>query len=339
MHHQKLVSLLRRVMETPTAPFHEYHMAATIRELLAPLKHVTVTEDAFGNLIACYRRGRKKPRLAFAAHLDHPGWVKKPGDATNTPEFLGGVPADRLEKCPVKWFGEFGMWDLPAFELTKEGLIRSRACDDLIGCVEIVALFHELERLDAEATCYGLFTRAEEVGFIGAVHLAKTWPLPDGVRFVSLETSAPRGGAELGNGPVVRVGDRMSVFDDEITAELLDAAAAGKITVQRALLDGGSCEATAMQLYGIRSAAMSVILGNYHNCTPDGGLDVEYVSLADVKGLIKLITATVIQMANGGKGKTSAKEAMKQRLEERVRAHRVHDRAAKAAWKNEAGRA
>ncbi len=332
MHHQRLLSLLRRVLETPTAPFHEYHQVATIRELLAPLPHVTVTEDAFGNLIARYRRGRKPARLAFAAHLDHPGWVKTPGDAEGTPEFLGGVPADRLDRCAVKWFGEFGMWDLPAFELTGDGLVRSRACDDLIGCVEIVALFHELERLGAEATCYGLFTRAEEVGFVGAVHLAKSWPLPEGVRFVSLETSAPRGGAEMGGGPVVRVGDRMSVFDDEITAELLDAAAAEKVTVQRALLDGGSCEATAMQLYGIRSAAMSVILGNYHNCTPEGGLDVEYVSLADVKGLIRLITATVIRMA-GGTSKTSAKAAMKKRLEARVRSHRIHDRSAKPAWR------
>ena len=334
MHHQKLLSLLRQVMETPTAPFHEYHMAATIRSLLAPLPHVTLDEDSFGNLIVRYQRGRKPAKLAFAAHLDHPGWVKNAQDPENgEPEFLGGVPKDRLEKCAVKWFGDFGMWDLPAYELTKDGLIRSRACDDLIGCVEIVALFHELERLEAEATCYGLFTRAEEVGFIGAVQLAKKWPLPKGVRFVSLETSAPRGGAEMGKGPVVRVGDRLSVFDDAVTAELLDAATAEKIEVQRALLDGGSCEATATQLWGIPSAAMSVILGNYHNCDPDGGIDVEYVSLADVKALIKLITATVIRMAEGGK-KDSAKAAMKKRLEERIRNHRIYDRAARKGWKS-----
>ncbi len=333
MHHQKLLSFLRQVLETPTAPFHEYHMAATIRELLAPLPHVTIDEDDFGNLIVRYRRGRKPARLAFAAHLDHPGWVKNAKDPEKgAPEFLGGVPADRLEKCEVKWFGDFGMWDLPAYELTKDKLIRSRACDDLIGCVEIVSLFHELERLEAEATCYGLFTRAEEVGFIGAVHLAKKWPLPKGVRFVSLETSAPRGGAEMGRGPVVRVGDRMSVFDDAVTAELLDAAAAEKIDVQRALLDGGSCEATATQLWGIPSAAMSVILGNYHNCDPDGGIDVEYVSLDDVKALIKLITSTVIRMAEGGK-KDSAKALMRRRLEERVRKHGIHDRAARKHWK------
>lgn len=306
-------------------------MAAKIRDCLAGLPHVSIEPDAFGNLIATYRRGRSKPRLAFCAHLDHPGWVKKPGGGGgDEPEFLGGVPAERLDKCPVKWFGEFGMWDLPAFEL-KDGLVRSRACDDLVGCAEIVALFHELERREAEVTCYGLFTRAEEVGFVGAIHLAKSWPLPDGVRFVSLETSAPRGGATIGAGPVVRVGDRMSVFDDEIVAELLAAAEEEKITVQRALLDGGSCEATAMQLYGIRSAGLSVLLGNYHNCTPDGGIDVEYVSLKDVASLVDVITATTIRLGAGSKG-SPARDALKQRLEKNLQKHAAHDRAAQPAW-------
>jgi endoglucanase len=332
MHHGKLLTLLRQILDCPTAPFHEYHVAAKIRELLAPMPHVSIDEDKFGNLIATYRRGRKKPHLAFAAHMDHPGWVPKSGSQDpDDLEFLGGVPKDRLTKGKVARFGEFGMWDLPAFEL-RDGLIRSRACDDLIGCVEIVALFQELERLEVDATCYGLFTRAEEVGFVGAVHLAKSWPLDEQVRFVSLETSAPRGGAEMGSGPVVRAGDRMSIFDDAVTAELLQAATNESIPVQRCLLDGGACEATATQLYGIPSAGMSVLLGNYHNCAPDGGIDVEYVSLADVKAMIKLIVATTIKMAAGGNTK-SAKASMRDRLEQRVRDHRIYDRAAKRAWK------
>ena len=98
MHHQTLLSYLRKVLETPTAPFLEYHMARTIRELLATFPHVDVTEDKFGNLIARYRRGRKPARLAFGAHLDHPGWVRTPGDEKGEPEFLGWVPEERLDK-------------------------------------------------------------------------------------------------------------------------------------------------------------------------------------------------------------------------------------------------
>lgn len=326
MHHQSFVSLFRKILSTPTAPFHEYAVAAVIRELLDPLPHVTVTEDAFGNLIATYRRGRKKPRLAFGAHMDHPGWVRFAGKK----EFLGGVPTDRLDSHPVEWFGDFGMWDLEPFCL-KDGLIHARVCDDLVGCAAIVAMFRELEEREVETTVYGIFTRAEEVGFIGAIELAKTWPLPRDVCFVSLETSAPRGGAEQGNGPVIRVGDRISVFHDGITAELLDAATEGRIVHQRALLDGGSCEATAMNLYGIPAAGISVILGNYHNCPPDSGIAPEFVSLGDVKNLVKLITATTIRIASGGKNHSS-KAQLKTRLEKRLRAHRKYERAAAKHW-------
>lgn len=56
------------------------------------------------------------------------------------------------------------MWDLPAFEL-KDGQIHSRACDDLLGCAEIICLFRELEAANADVHCLGIFTRAEEVGF------------------------------------------------------------------------------------------------------------------------------------------------------------------------------
>ncbi len=326
MNHSAFISLLRRVLSAPTAPFHEYEVASVIRELLAPLSHVTVEADAFGNLIATYRRGTKKPRLAFAAHMDHPGWVRLDGKD----EFLGGVPSERLDSHAVEWFGDFGMWRLAPFTL-EDGLVHSRACDDLVGCAAIVAMFRELEKKEAETTVYGLFTRAEEVGFIGAIKLARTWPLPDGVCFVSLETSAPRGGAEQGKGPVIRVGDRMSVFHDGVTAELLDAAAGVKIAHQRALLDGGSCEATAMNLYGIPAAGISVVLGNYHNCPPGSGIAPEFVSLDDVKNLVKLITATTIRMAHRKTG-DSSKAQLKTRLEKRLRAHRKYERGAAKHW-------
>lgn len=327
MHHHRFVSLFRTLLSTPTAPFHEYKVAAVFRDLLAPLEHVTIEADAFGNLIATYRRGRKKPQLAFGAHMDHPGWVRFEGKNT----FLGGVPAERLETHPVEWFGDFGMWQLKPFEL-KDGFIHSRVCDDLVGCAAIIAMFMELEEKKVEATVYGIFTRAEEVGFVGAIELAKRWHFPDGVCFVSLETSAPRGGAEQGKGPVIRVGDRTSVFHDGVTAELLDAATGAGITHQRALLDGGSCEATAMNLYGIPAAGISVLLGNYHNCPPQSGIAEEFISLSDTKNLVKLITATTIRMAQRKVG-DSSKAMLKKRLEKRLLDHRRYEQAARNGWK------
>lgn len=320
MHHGKFVSLLRRILSTPTAPFHEDRVAAVVVAELEGMSHVRVEEDSFGNLIATYRRGRKRAKLAFGAHMDHPGWVRHRGKE----DFLGWVPDDRLDSHEVEWFGDFGMWRLEPFEL-RDGIVHARVCDDLVGCVAILALFMELEALGAEITVHGIFTRAEEVGFHGAIDLAKRWPLPGDVRFVSLETSAARGGVEMGKGPVIRVGDRISVFDDEVTAELVDAGASDKIPHQRALLDGGACEATAMNLYGIPAAGISVVLGNYHNCPAEGGIDREFVSLDDVKNLVKLITSTTVRMASA-KASDSSKARLKKRLEKRMRENRKYRR-------------
>ena len=326
MHHQTFVSLFKKVLSTPTAPFHEYHVTNLIREIVKAMPHVTMKEDDYGNLIACYRRGRKRPKLAFAAHMDHPGWVRFQGK----PEFLGGVPEERLDLEKVEWFGNFGMWKLKPFEL-KNGIIHSRVCDDLVGCAAILAMFLELEAAEAQMTVYGLFTRAEEVGFIGSIEMAKRWPFGQDVCFVSLETSAPRGGAEQGKGPVIRVGDRISVFDDAVTAELVDAAKELKIPHQRALLDGGACEATAMNLYGVAAAGISVILDNYHNCPPRKGIMEECISLADAKSLVKLITATAIRMSDRRTPDTS-KNKLRKRLEKRIRNHQKYEREARRDW-------
>jgi endoglucanase len=326
MHHQTFVSLFKEILSTPTAPFHEYHVEAVILKRLAEMKHVTVEKDDFGNLIAKYQLGRKKPKLAFAAHMDHPGWVKHDGEDV----FLGGVPEERPKTHPVEWFGDFGMWKLKPFEL-KKGIIHSRVCDDLVGCAAMLALFMELEADEIETTVYALFTRAEEVGFIGSIEMAKKWPLPNGVVFVSLETSAPRGGAEMGNGPAIRAGDRISLFDDAVTAELVDAGTEEKIPFQRALLDGGACEATAMNLYGVPAAGISVILGNYHNCPPKKGIAEEFIALADAKNLVKLITATTVRMTQR-KASDSSKAQLRKRLEKRVRDHRKYEKAARKGW-------
>ena len=71
----------------------------------------------------------------------------------------------------------------------------------------------------------------------------------------------------------------------------MSAAAANSIPVQRCLLDGGACEASAYQLYGYRSVAASIALGNYHNCAPDGSIQCEYVSVDDYANMVRLCVA------------------------------------------------
>ena len=207
MDRRTLRRYLRRILGSPTAPFHEYRVRETLLDLLAGMLHVSVEEDNFGNLIARYKRGRKRAHFAFGAHMDHPGWVKMGAGAEgeyeaarrSVWEFLGGVPESYRKKPKLEFFDEFAMWDLPGME-ERDGFVHSRACDDLINCATIVGLFHELERNEIEATCYGIFTRAEEVGFVGATEMAKEWSFPGGVTFISLESQCAGAGGSIWEG-------------------------------------------------------------------------------------------------------------------------------------------
>jgi putative aminopeptidase FrvX len=67
------MEILRSVLSLPTAPFHEYHVAAFVRRF-ATERELPVTEDEFGNLIVRCQRGSKTKAIALVAHMDHPGF-------------------------------------------------------------------------------------------------------------------------------------------------------------------------------------------------------------------------------------------------------------------------
>ena len=82
----------------------------------------------------------------------------------------------------------------------------------------MLALLRRLALGGAQARVHALFTRAEEIGFAGALASlqiagSRSRPIPT----LSLETSQARGFARVDAGPVVRVGDRLSIFDSRIT--------------------------------------------------------------------------------------------------------------------------
>jgi len=62
---------------------------------------------------------------------------------------------------------------------------------------------------------------------------------------------------------------------------------------QRRLMDGGTCESTAYQLYGYRCAAMCLPLGNYHNMSERGRIAAESIRLSDLVGLVRFFEGLV----------------------------------------------
>ena len=311
MNHQKLLSIFRRVLSSPTAPFHEYFVRTEIERLLQGCPAVKLSTDPFGNLIARYRAGQATSDWVFGAHMDHPGFVRNPADGQW--RFLGGVPARYLELGAARReFGNFAMWDLQDFAV-EDGRLVCRACDDLAGCAILVCMLLELQRREALGGVDVVFTRAEEVGFLGAIELGRAWPFDPDAVFVSVETSAAVGGVRMGSGPVVRAGDAVSFFDHEASVLFMEISRGEGIPVQRALLDRGSCEATALQHYGIRSAGLSLLLGNYHNCSPEGEIAAEYVDLGDAKSLVNLL----VSLVGSGRTETDSWRFQEQKFEER----------------------
>ncbi|MBI5782126.1 MAG: hypothetical protein HZA69_00115 [Gammaproteobacteria bacterium] len=188
--------------------------------------------------------------------------------------------------------------------------IYTKAADDLVGVFAVIGTALDLygSRGKKAPPFLGLLTRAEEVGFIGAIgHLELGWLT--GARrpvvCVSLETSRTLPGAVVGRGPVIRLGDRRTTFDPDYLKVLSEVAAkALPKKHQRRIMDGGTCEATAATAYGLPAIGISVPLGNYHNEGFEGGPDCraargpapEFVHLDDIEGLLKLCRAL---MQNG----------------------------------------
>lgn len=235
----------------------------------------------------------------------------------------------RLDQAPTNnsiAVGDIARWLLPAPRIVtravgaqtangEQGEIRvieTNACDDLAAVAAACAAFDQLLKKKAAANVGLLFTVAEEVGFIGAIHAARTKFIPRNSRLICLENSRsfPHD-SPIGAGAILRVGDRMSVFSPTLTNELsfLFTAHTKKRTGfrwQRKLMAGGGCEATAFTAYGFESTCLCLALGNYHNMSDiDGALagkrpakiDCEFVSIDDYHGLIEMLIVGMTGLA------------------------------------------
>ncbi len=187
----------------------------------------------------------------------------------------------------------FAVWELENFAV-RDGRIHGRSCDDLVGVASVLATLVELKRLRRKVHVIGVISRAEEVGFMGALTVAGAGLLPRRGLVISLETSKKMPPVAMGRGVIIRVGDRSSIFDSKATRFLTEVAEDlqredQRFAFQRALMSGGTCEATAYQEFGLTTAGVCIALGNYHNCGPRGRLAAEFVSLADACGMVRLL--------------------------------------------------
>ena len=304
---------------------------------------VHLRRDDGGNLLITRKDARRGMRpLLVTAHLDHPAFiVRRRVDArTLELEFRGGVhdpyfvgtkvsiidAADRdhvaritsldakakpykrvtarlAKAAPAIAVGDIARWHLPKPRVTK-GLLHTHACDDLAAVAAALAAFDRLLANRKAAHVGLLFTRAEEVGFVGAIHAARNGFVPRNARLICLENSRsfPHD-SPIGAGAILRVGDRLSVFSPALTNALGDLYMKARakdptFRYQRKLMPGGACEATAFATHGFESTCLCLPLGNYHNMSDIDGVVAgkrkarvgsEFVSMADFESLVRMI--------------------------------------------------
>ena len=186
--------------------------------------------------------------------------------------------------------GQFAMLDLPAADVAGDE-IRMRAADDLAGCALIVLVLLGLRAERAPHDVHAIFTRAEETGLYGARLAAEDGLLPRDAYVVSVEASRALPGAEAGRGIVVRAGDFHNTFSNEAERYLRVARerlAERGIPAQRALLVGGTCEASSFVRLGWTATGIALPNVNYHNAAEDGGFAPEIVRLGDLLSGIAL---------------------------------------------------
>lgn len=334
------------VLALPTAPTREQAVADRVTRFVES-KGLSVRRDRWGNLLVHYRLGDALPRPpAFCAHMDHPGFVagQALNDGAQEAEWRGSVPlevfvgsrvrfrtetgwtrgvvVEASEDYPRGAFravrvrlkrpappGGVGMWDFP--DPTVRGArIYARGHDDLAGVAAICCLIEDLVRRKVETEVYALFTRYEEGGLFGAIGACKSRTLPKKCVVYALETSMALANARLGDGVVVRVGDRTSIFTPWVTAHAVATAQnlakrRKGFRYQRRLMDGGTCESSVYCAFGYDAGGLCLPLGNYHNVNrARGTLGPEYIDVNDLEGLILLMLELA---ARGGASRADEK--------------------------------
>jgi endoglucanase len=192
--------------------------------------------------------------------------------------------------------GQFAMLDLPPVQITADE-IRMRAADDLAGCALVVCALLALRDEPRPHDMHAVFTRAEETGLYGARLAAEDGLVPRDAYIVSVEASRALPDAESGRGVVIRAGDLHNTFSNEAERYLRVARerlAERGIATQRALLTGGTCEASAFVRLGWTATGMALPNVNYHNAAPDGGFVPEVVRLVDLMSGIALAAEAAV---------------------------------------------
>ncbi len=351
------LEILAELLTMPTAPFAEHYVIDCVRRFCVYHPDIKLTQDPAGNVLLRLRRESAavaRP-LCLTAHMDHPGFVAihMIGPGRLKASWRGGVPIEYFEGARVRFYdetrwirgrvvstrpvrehdtlrvdtteidvkgdvppGSVGMWDFPDPRVRGERVL-ARGCDDVAGTAAVLSALHRVHETRGPCDIYALLTRAEEVGFVGAIAACRHRTIPRKCLVVTVETSSELPHVKMGRGPILRVGDKASTFTPAATAYC--RAVADDLTIrdrafryQRHLMDAGTCEASVFCQFGYDATGLCIALGNYHNVNRrTKRLAPESIHLDDYELLVRWFVA----LAQSATPYTGADEGFASRLE------------------------
>lgn len=225
------------------------------------------------------REERKKVAKLEEFYLDIGATSREEAEALAAPGDFCGFPGDSLE------FGD--------------GLFKSKAIDDRLGCAVMVELMGEDLPMDVTFA----FTVQEEVGTRGAFGAAFSVK-PEVCMVLEATTAADLPGVEphkrvcrVGKGPVISLVDSGTLYDRALFEELRDLAEKNAIPWQTKELIAGGNDARTIQRSreGVRVCALSAPVRYLHAPT-------SVVSLSDCEDILALARLFVSSRASSLEG-------------------------------------
>jgi putative aminopeptidase FrvX len=162
-----------------------------------------------------------------------------------------------------------------------------KALDDRLGCYCLIQVMKSIKKPSGDL--YFVFTVQEEVGCrgakTGAFSIGPKYALAVDLTITGDTPGCPKMEIALGKGVAVKIKDHAFIAHPKIKDTLIDYAKAAKVPFQLEILEGGTTDASVIQLVkeGVQSGVVSIPGRYVHSIN-------EMCDLADVEGAIKVLT-------------------------------------------------
>jgi putative aminopeptidase FrvX len=173
------------------------------------------------------------------------------------------------------------------FSALANDTIATRALDDRLGCAALIKMLERLDTGDLDYRITFAWSVQEELGLRGAYALGNRLRPDYAVAIDSCTTGdSPQvdfhlSAVRVGDGPVLRMFDRMAFASRTLMKRISETASAQDIPLQVAVT-GGTTDGAALQTFGTAMIPMSVPIRYVHSPT-------EVMSLMDFDNLVRLL--------------------------------------------------